>query len=308
MGSKITFFIMSTSGTPARQISVSKFFLGLLGMIALGCLAGIGYGAYEWHHLRTTTFNTAELEKRIANQKEVVFVQRKQIQQFAEDINALKDEILKLNGFERQIRVIANLETPEKKSGLFGIGGSAPEDIDPKLSLTQKHNALIREMNEQMETLRQASGIQELNFKSLITSLDSQKNLLASTPAIWPADGLVTSDFGNRRSPFTGLTEFHKGLDIAAEKGTPVMATANGKVIFADKKGPHGNLLIIDHGHGMVTRYAHLSKFLKKVGDSVKRGEEVALIGNTGRSTGPHVHYEVRVNGVPVDPASYILN
>lgn len=308
MGNRITFFIMSTNGTPARQISVSKFFIVLLGLIGLGCVAAAGYGAYEWHHLRATAFNNGELEKRIAGQREVVMVQRKQIQQFAEDINNLKDRIVKLNGFEKQIRIIANLEPKEKKSGLFGVGGSTPEDIDPKLSLTEKHNSLIREMNEQMDALHQASGIQELNFKSLITSLDSQKNLLASTPAIWPAEGFVTSDFGNRQSPFTGLTEFHKGLDIAAEKGTPVMATANGKVIFAGKKGAHGNLLIIDHGHGMVTRYAHLSKFLKKVGDSVERGEEVALIGNTGRSTGPHVHYEVRLNGVPVDPTTYILN
>ena len=104
------------------------------------------------------------------------------------------------------------------------------------------------------------------------------------------------------------MTEFHKGLDIAARQGTPILATANGKITFADSKGQLGKVVFINHGHGIVTRYAHLSKILKKEGDIVKRGDKIALMGNTGRSTGPHLHYEVRLNGVPVDPKKYILN
>jgi murein DD-endopeptidase MepM/ murein hydrolase activator NlpD len=100
----------------------------------------------------------------------------------------------------------------------------------------------------------------------------------------------------------------HKGLDIAARKGTPILATADGIVTFAGKKGLLGKTIVIDHGHGMKTRYGHNHKLLKKRGDRVKRWEPIALMGSSGRSTGPHTHYEVHLNGVPVNPEKYILN
>jgi murein DD-endopeptidase MepM/ murein hydrolase activator NlpD len=118
----------------------------------------------------------------------------------------------------------------------------------------------------------------------------------------------MTSRFGYRKSPFTGRRELHKGLDIASRKGTPILATANGVVTFAGKKGLLGLTIVIDHGHGMKTRYGHNHKLLKKRGDKVKRWEPVALMGSTGRSTGPHTHYEVHLNGIPVNPEKYILN
>jgi murein DD-endopeptidase MepM/ murein hydrolase activator NlpD len=109
-------------------------------------------------------------------------------------------------------------------------------------------------------------------------------------------------------SPFTERREFHKGYDISSRKGTPILATADGVVTFAGKKGLLGNTVVIDHGHGLVTRYGHCDKFLKKRGDKVNRWEPIALMGNTGRSTGPHVHYEVHLNGMPVNPEKYMLN
>jgi murein DD-endopeptidase MepM/ murein hydrolase activator NlpD len=135
---------------------------------------------------------------------------------------------------------------------------------------------------------------------------------LASTPAIRPLSGdaksWVTSRFGYRKSPFTGRREFHKGLDIASRKGTPILATADGVVTFAGKKGLLGMTIVIDHGHGMKTRYGHNHELLKKRGDKVKRWEPIALMGSSGRSTGPHTHYEVHLNGIPVNPEKYILN
>jgi murein DD-endopeptidase MepM/ murein hydrolase activator NlpD len=142
----------------------------------------------------------------------------------------------------------------------------------------------------------------------LFETLEGQRNLLASTPAIRPSSGWMTSRFGYRTSPFTGRKEFHKGVDIANRKGTAILATADGIVSFAGQKGAMGNIVVIDHGHGLVTRYAHLSKALKKRGEAVKRGDIIAQMGNSGRSTGPHLHYEVQLNGVPVNPAKYILN
>ena len=145
-------------------------------------------------------------------------------------------------------------------------------------------------------------------FESLLKYLDDQKSLLASTPAISPAKGWITSRFGYRKSPFTGRKEIHKGLDIASRMKTPVQATADGVIVFCGSKGFMGKVVVIDHGHGMVTRYAHLHKTLKKKGDRVKRGDRIGLIGNSGRSTGPHLHYNVRLNGISVNPEKYILN
>ena len=238
--------------------------------------------------------------------------QRQQIQEFAGEINSLKGHLLTLNNFEKKIRIIANIEKTDDSNNIFGVGGSMPEDLDARLPLMEKHNSLMRDMHEQIDELNRASIHQKGEFESLLKSLEDQQNLLASTPAIRPISrrekSWVTSSFGFRRSPFTGQREFHQGFDISTRKGTPILVTAEGVVTFAGKKGLLGNTIIIDHGHGMVTRYGHCSKFLKKRGEKVKRWEPIALVGNTGRSTGPHVHYEVRLNGIPVNPYKYILN
>ncbi len=308
MSKKITFFVFGSNGAPVKQIAVPKFMIFVSVIFVLGAAAALGYGIIDYRNLMKEKADTCELKRLIASQNDVIRLQRKHIQSLADDINKLKDKFIALNGFEKKIRVIANLDHPEARNGLFGIGGSAPEDINPKLDLKQKHNSLIREMHTRVEELDEAMAVQKRSFEDLIKELDDQKNLLACTPAIRPTKGIITSVFGKRKSPFTGMSEFHKGLDIAARKGTPVYATANGRITFTGRKGPLGNVVMIDHGHGMVTKYAHLRKILKKTGDEVKRGEKIGEMGNTGRSTGPHLHYEVHLNGVPVNPKDYILN
>ncbi|MEC8957123.1 MAG: M23 family metallopeptidase, partial [Nitrospinota bacterium] len=146
-----------------------------------------------------------------------------------------------------------------------------------------------------------------ISFQELDNFFKNQKSLLSSTPSIWPARGWVTSGFGFRKSPFTGLREKHEGWDIAARAGSKVRATADGEVVVEGREYGYGNMVEVDHGYGVMTRYGHNSKHLVKVGDRVKRGQVIALVGNTGRSTGPHVHYEVLLHGVPVSPKNYIL-
>ena len=195
-----------------------------------------------------------------------------------------------------------------EQKNLFGVGGSSPDDLDATIDLKQRHNSLIREMHEQVEQLDQATTNQAEGFDSLLSFLEGQRNLLACTPAICPSTGWITSRFGYRISPFTGQREFHKGVDIASRKGTPIVASADGIVSSISFKGQMGRVLVIDHGHGMVTRYAHIDKALKKRGEPVKRGETIALVGSSGRTTGPHLHYEVLLNGIPINPTKYILN
>ncbi len=133
-----------------------------------------------------------------------------------------------------------------------------------------------------------------------------QQREFASTPSIWPLRGRVTSEFGPRRSPFTGRGEFHDGIDIAAPRGTPVYATADGKVEVAVYRRGIGNHIIIDHGYGFQTLYGHLSGFAVSRGERVYKGQLVGYVGNTGMSTGPHLHYTVYVHGVAVNPREYM--
>jgi murein DD-endopeptidase MepM/ murein hydrolase activator NlpD len=278
----------------------------------MGISAAVGYIVYDYYNLKGAASQHQNRELHISSQLEEIRHQRKQIQEFASEINALKAKLLALNSFEKKIRIIANIEKPNDSEGLFGVGGSIPEDLDARIPLKEKHFGLMRNMHEQIEEIGRASAGQQEELESLLKSLEDQQNLLASTPAIRPLSGnskfWVTSRFGYRKSPFTDRRELHKGLDIASRKGTHIVATADGVVTFAGKKGLLGMTIVIDHGYGMKTRYGHNHKLLKKRGDKVKRWEPIALMGSTGRSTGPHTHYEVHLNGIPVNPEKYILN
>jgi murein DD-endopeptidase MepM/ murein hydrolase activator NlpD len=141
----------------------------------------------------------------------------------------------------------------------------------------------------------------------LFQYLEDQKVLLASTPSIWPTKGWLSSRFGYRISPFTERKEMHKGIDISSRLGTPVIAPADGVVISSGRNGSFGKMVSIRHGNGFLTKYAHLQKILVKKGQAVKRGEKIGLVGKTGRSTGPHLHYEVHLKGVPLNPLRYIV-
>jgi murein DD-endopeptidase MepM/ murein hydrolase activator NlpD len=312
MRKKISFVILGSSGAPAKQVCTSKTTIRLIGLALIAFFAAVGYIVYDYYNLRETTAHLQNREVYLSNQFEEIQNQRQQIQDFANEINSLKAKLVALSSFEKKIRIIANIEKSDESENIFGVGGSIPEDLDAEIPLKEKHNSLMRDMHEQIEQLNSASLNQEEEFESLLKSLEDQQNLLASTPAIRPISrnvkSWVTSRFGYRMSPFTERREFHKGYDISSRKGTPILATADGVVTFAGKKGLLGNTVVIDHGHGLVTRYGHCDKFLKKRGDKVNRWEPIALMGNTGRSTGPHVHYEVHFNGMPVNPEKYMLN
>lgn len=304
---KFSFFILSYTGSSVKQLTVSRRLLGIFSACLAILLMSSAFLIYDYFYLKTT-FNPQALNDKIAKQSDEIVTQRKQIQRFAEEINSLKSSLVVLNNFEQKIRIIANIKKPSDHKSLFGVGGSIPEDIDSQLPMVEEHSSLMREMHDQTRQLTLASINQEKAFESIYKDLESQRNLLSSTPSIRPSKGWISSGFGRRKSPFTGRREFHKGLDIANRKGTPIIATADGIVTFAGKKGFLGKTIKVDHGHGIVTRYGHLQKIIKQRGEAVKRGEVIALMGNTGRSTGPHLHYEVFLNGIPVNPNKYILN
>ena len=308
MSKHFTVLVIDDKGSPVRERAFSKGLMATLAVIVFIALTAFGTGAYHYVHLYRAVAEKGHMQSQITQQRADIENQHKQLQAFAQNINELKANLISLNEFENKIRILANLEHKADQASLFAIGGSMPDDLNTDLPLKEDHDQLVRDMHAQINQVTQASEVQQNSFETLLTSLKSKRNLLAATPSLRPAKGWVSSDFGYRVSPFTGRREFHKGLDIANHQGTPIIAPADGVVTYAKNKWLIGNMITIDHGYGILTRYGHLHKILKNKGERVKRGETIALMGNTGRSTGPHVHYEVRLNGVPVNPMKYILD
>lgn len=232
--------------------------------------------------------------------------QKQQIRKFLKQVKKFEKKMARLEKFDKKMRVITSIEPAEKVSPKkWGIGGPFEESINEK-KLSSNATALER-MSLNMERLEVQADLQEISFYQLDQFFKDRRSLLASTPSIWPTKGWVTSGFGYRNSPYTGVREMHEGLDIAARMHSRIIAPADGIVIRSGREHGLGAMIEIDHGYGIVTRFGHNSKNLVKSSDHVKRGQEIAYVGNTGRSTGPHVHYEVLLNGIPVNPMRYII-
>jgi murein DD-endopeptidase MepM/ murein hydrolase activator NlpD len=234
--------------------------------------------------------------------------QRSQIQFFSARIEDLEKQLSKLKNFDKKIRIIANLEKGQEGASVMGMGGPSPSDIREKLKGDKDDTALVHQMTSDIERLQSEAMSQEESLTELEKLLLNKREILVHTPSIWPVHGWVTSGFGYRTNPFTGLTQMHEALDISNRVGTVIVAPGNGIISDIGNDFASGKTLVISHGFGMTTRYCHLSKVHVRVGQKVKRGDKIAEIGMTGKTTGPHLHYEVRINGVPVNPVRYILN
>jgi murein DD-endopeptidase MepM/ murein hydrolase activator NlpD len=216
----------------------------------------------------------------------------------------LQAQLLQLDGLGERLAQMAGLKPkdlpPSEPGKAPGRGGPAPTlsrdlSVDEFASLLSELSHSVEERSDQLTVL-----------EALLVSNSANKKFL---PTLAPVDGgWLSSSFGWRIDPFTGQKSFHEGLDFPSESGTPIAAAASGKVIFADVHPQYGKMVEIDHGNGLVTRYAHTSRLFVKEGDLVVRGQKVAAIGSTGRATGPHLHFEVRLNGVPQNPARFLLS
>ncbi len=308
MKNRMKIWLHTGSASRIREFTISKSQLAYLLFIPLLGVTTLTYVGYDYVKLKNASFENDLLRRQIESQDSEITLQRSQLQALAGEINQLKDNITALSSFESKVRIIANIKNKGDANGFFGIGGVPGEDIDPDVPLAERHNSLMREMHQQANQINLSTQRQKANFEDLLNSLNKKRNLLAATPSIRPAQGWISSTFGYRSSPFTGKREFHSGLDIANKMGKKIVATANGVVSDAGEKMFIGKMVMIDHGHGIVTKFGHMDKIFVKKGEEVKRGEVIGLMGNTGRSTGPHVHYEVRINGTPVNPERYIVN
>jgi murein DD-endopeptidase MepM/ murein hydrolase activator NlpD len=290
-----TFIIVPDASSRLRKLKLPAHALHAL--VALGILSffvAIGLG---FNYMKMA-FKAADYDKLQAENTSLK-IQKKNLEVAAVKLGE------KLNNIENLFADIQNLVendtlTKRGKLNVPGVGGSRVDYSTAQLlgSANLKDGMdLLKDRTTEMES--QLTLLQELAQK--------KASIRRITPTIWPVKGTLTSHFGSRTDPFNGeATEIHLGVDISALFGTQVHAPADGRVIYAQRKSAYGNLIIIDHGNGLTTRLGHLSRFNVKVGQKVRKNDVVGYVGTSGRSTAPHLHYEVRVNDRPVNPRNYL--
>jgi murein DD-endopeptidase MepM/ murein hydrolase activator NlpD len=265
----------SRSRSQIRRFCVEKRWLKIFAGLTLVMLAGAGYGFYgltqQALHLKIEVENE---RLRAENER-----QRQELNELNHRVEAVEDTSRKL----------------AEKSGVIHQQATAPGAGGPALPMDARSLEVLEAKMNRLEQDIQA-------YEAILRER-------GYTPSIWPVNGRLESGFGGRRNPFGGSSfEFHSGQDIDAPFGEPVIAGASGKVVFAGWQNGYGQLVVIDHGGGLTTRYGHLSHIDVVEGQSVSRAEFLGRVGSTGRSTGPHLHYEVRINDEPVNPLQYLLD
>jgi len=309
--------IVPEKTSKVRRIVLPKVLLRAVTALSITITAALSFVIYDYVQIRYGNFEAEGI--RAENARLVSEVERLQSKMVA-----LNDSLDRVNLFAKKLKVITNFQESspvESHSPQIGIG-----PLTVKEAAIHDHELILGELDEpkpldripsskdvhklhnQLKSLALKSTYQEQTLQELKNHLDDQAALLGSIPSIWPTRGWRTSKFGYRRSSFTGGIQMHKGIDIASSYGSSIKAPADGVIIEAGYKSDYGKVVVIDHGYNLTTLYGHNSKILVKRGQRVKRGQKIAKLGNTGRSTGAHLHYEVRVNGVPVDPMNYLLN
>ena len=238
-----------------------------------------------------------------AQLREANRIQQEQILQVSKKASALQQDLDSLRRAEDGLRAIIGAP-PAAADEAVQEGMVAPTGGEQHTPTTADLSEALEMIEERLSTRRSSIDLLAETMRREFPGAASYASDSSphTTPSIWPAAGYVSSPYGLR---FDG-TEFHQGIDIAADMGAPIVATADGVVTAAGWNGGYGNMVDVDHGGGIVTRYGHASALAVTVGQQVRRGEVIAYVGSTGRSTGPHVHYEVRVNGAPVNPAGYL--
>ncbi|MBN2032340.1 MAG: M23 family metallopeptidase [Deltaproteobacteria bacterium] len=298
---KINIVILPEGAKQVRQLKVPKFLLLLIFCFFISGGFFLAWVFKDYRSVKTDIPRLTLLQKENSRNQE-------QIVSLTEKISVIQKKLTELNDFDKKLRMMVNLEPTRSNPHFVGMGGSDPASLRSRTAAEKLNQKIVRSMHKSLDEIDTEISVQMLERSELLSYLNKQKLLLASTPSVWPTRGWISSEFGYRLSPFTGEKEFHKGVDICNRSGSPVISPANGVVASMGTDSGYGNLLVVNHGYGLITKYAHLDKVLVKKGQAVERGQQIALVGNTGRTTGPHLHYEVHLNGVPVNPLHYILN
>ncbi len=285
---KLSIIIIPEGSRKVRRFCLHSNLLKLAAAGAFFFLLGMCLLVFDYCRIGV---DGSELERlRTANRR-----QQERIRTLGSGLENVRRELVALQQSDAKVRLLARLDSAPEVA-MAGLGGPDEKDAAGELS----------DLQRQIDNIRQAIDLRRESLEEIQGYFNDQRSLLASKPKGWPTKGWVTSGFGLRKSPFSGKRKMHHGIDIAARTGTPVTAAANGIVSKVATLSGYGKVVVLDHGYGFQTYYAHNSKVEVKMGQRVKRGDKIAAVGNTGRSTGSHLHYEVRLNGLPVNPKIYM--
>ncbi len=284
MAKRFTVMIIPEDGENVRRLKVRR---GLLTLAVTALLLFVGVFAYFTHSFYTLQFDQTELQRlRLVNSQ-----QRHDLQRLIADVDLLREELAGLAETDARVRQLADIDSSPKAVPV-AIGG-IPESGNVEV---------VDQLQQQINQLQVAIDLRRQSQEDVRNLLNDQVSISRATPKGWPTKGWITSYFGMRQIPDGTGRRIHEGLDIAANTGTPVYATADGIVARVEYSKSYGKTVVVDHGYGYRTLYAHNSRNSIKRGTRVRRGDKLAEVGNTGISTGPHLHYEVQLNGVPIDP------
>ncbi len=306
MKKKLAIIILDGSGTQVRQLATSRLTIAIGVCLVVLLLAGGAAIFRDYGVKKQQLARRGALQKALAEKQSLIREQQKHLNAFSKQLNSLSQSLAELGNVEENIRLIANLEPNHAQENVFGIGGSATEGYEGRGDVESEIGKQAAE--DPAAPRASAGGSYEKSLSPEGTlRLDRHPNLLAATPSIQPAGGMITACFKRSMSDLTGREEFHRGLDIVNEQGTPVVATADGRITFVGSRPAAGKTVVIDHGFGYVTEYTHLGEVFKQAGEQVRRGEQIGTMGASGQGKVSRLHYEVHLNGIPVDPSRYIL-
>ncbi len=294
-----TVVLVPHTSEPSKVVEVSygvlKSLAAAVGVVAILALL-LGYAAVSRTTDQTRTDRLRQENVRL----------EQQLGEITGRLATLTDTLSRIAQRDARIRVLANLDPIDPQVQAAGVGGPAeptPPGAAETPAIRQSH-----EIRVDLNGLIRRANLLALSFREAADSLATHSARLAATPSIMPTQGWLTSAFSSMRThPILHVARPHEGIDVTAPMGTPIEAPAAGVVIETGWESGYGNTVSIDHGYGIVTKVAHTSKILVREGQRVSRGQRIALVGNSGLATGPHLHYEVHVNGRPVDPLKYVL-
>ena len=289
--------LISSRDNRSVNIKARLFLLILAGSFLLLLIATFIYNIVVFSNRQADSKRLTQLSR------ENRFV-RQEIARIEKNLTEINDLIDSLKMYDEKLRSYAVLNPIDDELRAMGIGGTGPK-MNSERPEDISNN--IAELSQLLDQLLARSRFQKASFQQLTTKIEEQSYLRNHTPSIVPVQGWFMSGFGYRIDPFTAEVRMHEGIDIAAPMGTPIVATADGIVKLAGENGGFGLAVEIDHGYGIKTRYCHCQRFACEVDQTVKRGDIVAYVGNTGKSTGPHLHYEVRILDQAVNPINYII-
>ena len=290
----VTILVLEDCATPVRTVHVRRGALSGLAVLAAVVVLGAAWLVGECGRLRD----------RVAAQRTDPML-RVDWRGLRELVANAEQSMAKVRGLDRALRVAVGVSSDHPGVAMTAQGGGDPERLQ---ALMRWPAGLVAWSRGEMATLEAEIRLRERELRRLQTFLDHRTAALAAAPTILPVRGWLAARHGYRISPFTGAREFHEGIDIAAPVGTFIRATAAGTVRLAGVVGGYGNVVVLDHGGGVRTLYAHNSSHRVRVGQRVQRGDVIAAVGATGRTTGSHVHYEVQVNGAPADPLGFAID